>query len=380
MSPPEVCFVTSLEALDALQPAWQRCLERSVSASVFVSFEWQRAWWAHYAAGHPLRVAVASEDGQVTGILPLYVGTAPLVPGFRARVLRLVGSGADTSPDYLGPVLDESHGPATLAALCRAVACSPGWDAMDLTDVAESSPFLAEMERACRDAGIAAARLPGWRISIVRLPPSWDEYLATLSRDRRNSVRRMRRRIEEAGGRFFTWAGDPSLDVVIDRLVELHHQRWRGRADKYAFSTPEYVGFHRDVMRACAERGRLRLYCLELQGAIAAVYYCYAFNGEVAYFQGGFDPRHEKLRPGYTLMAYALEQAIAEGARVFDMLKGEYAHKAIWTSDSRATESLRAYRTSPRGRLLHFRREQLARWKAGRTTPAAAAPAQEVEP
>ena len=377
MSALEVRVVTTTEALDALQPEWEE-LEREGGRSVFVTFDWLRAWWKHYAAGRELRVFVAREEGRIAGVLPLYVGAAPLLPGIPARVLRLLGSGADTSPDYLGPLWRQERGEETLAALCEAAVASAGWDGIDVTDVAEDSPFLAALEGACRRAGVAALRRPGWRISIVPLPATWEEYLATLSRDRRNSIRRMRRRAEEAGGRFFTWDGAPPLDAVVDRLVELHHERWKGRADRYAFSTSEYVGFHRDVMHACAAKGRLRLYCLEIAGQLAAIYYCYAYDGEVAYFQAGFDPRHEKLRPGYVLMAYALEQAVAEGARRFDMLKGQYAHKATWTSESRSTASLRAYRRGLRGALLQLRREQLAEWKARRETPSA--PAAEAEP
>jgi CelD/BcsL family acetyltransferase involved in cellulose biosynthesis len=114
-------------------------------------------------------------------------------------------------------------------------------------------------------------------------------------------------------------------------------------------------------MHALAARGRLRLYCIAVGETLAAVYYCYAFDGEVAHFQGGFDPQYHNLSPGAALMAYAIEQAIAEGARVFDMLKGEYPHKTIWTNARRRTLGVRAYRPSLRGRLLQLRREVLAR-------------------
>ncbi len=369
-SAPEVRFVTSDAEFDALRPDWERCLERSAGASIFVSFEWLRAWWAHYSSGRVLRIAVARTDGRVTGILPIYVGTAPLVPGFPARVLRLLGSGSDTSPDYLGPVVEADDEPATLAALCRAVVRRSGWDALDLTDVLEESAFLGSMEAACREAEIAPHRTPGWGIFIARLPATWTEYLGGLSTDRAKNIRRSRRVWERAGGRFFTWAGEPPLDAVVARLAELHRLRWQERADTYAFSSASYVDFHREVMHALASRGRLRLHCLAMGDTLVAIYYCHAFGGEVAHFQSGFDPRHHSMSPGSSLMAYAIEQAIGEGARVFDMLKGEYPHKAIWANDRRSTVGLRAYRPSLRGRLLRFRREVLAGMRRRRTAPA----------
>jgi CelD/BcsL family acetyltransferase involved in cellulose biosynthesis len=360
-SAPEVSFVTSVAGLDALRPDWERCLERSEGASIFVTFEWLRAWWAHYGAGRTLRIAIARREGRVTGILPLYVGTASLLPGLPARVLRLLGSGADTSPDYLGPVVETEGAAETLAALCRAAARSPGWDAIELTDVLESSPFLPRMEEACGEAGMAPRRTPGSTILIARLPAAWPEYVATLSRDRAKNMRYVRRAWDKAGARFFTWAGDPPLDAVVDRLAELHRLRWEGRAEKHAFSSPSYIAFHRDVMHALAARGRLRLHCLAIGDALVAVYYCYAFGGEVSHFQSGFDPGRQNMSPGSAVMAFAIEQAIAEGARVFDMLKGEYPHKAIWANERRSTVGLRAYRTGVRGGLLRLRRRVGAR-------------------
>jgi CelD/BcsL family acetyltransferase involved in cellulose biosynthesis len=360
MSAPEVSFVTSEAGLDALRPEWEDCLARAAAASIFVSFDWQRAWCAHYAPGRALRIAVARRGGRLTGILPLYVGAAPLAPGLPGRVLRLVGSGGDTSPDYLGPVVDEDGAPETLDALCRAALLDRGWDALDVTDVLATSPFLARLEHACRQAGLPVLRTAGWSIFVARLPASWPEFLKALGHDRAKDVRRALRLCEGAGGRFFTWAGDPPLDEVVDRLAELHRLRWDGRAETCAFSSPQYLGFHRELMHALAARGRLRLYCLALDGALVAVKYAYAFRGEIAHFQSGFDPARQRLSPGVALTAYAVQQAIAEGASLVDMLKGEYPHKAYWANDRRTTAGVRAYRTHVRGRLLRFRREVLA--------------------
>jgi len=360
VSAPEVGLVTTAQELDALGADWERCLIES-GASIFVSWEWQRSWWTHYAAGRALRIAVARREGRVTGILPLYVGTAPLLPGAPARVLRLLGSGADTSPDYLGPVVAADGAEGTLDALCRAALGSPGWDALDFTDVLDGSPFMTHLEASCRDAGLAPVRKPGASIRVARLPGTWAEYVASLPTDARTKyVRRPRKLWERAGGRFFTWSGDPPLDAVIDRLAELHRLRWQGRAERHAFSSPEYVGFHRDVMHALAARGRLRLYCLALNGAIVAVYYCYALGGEISHFQVGFDPQYHSLAPGHALAGYAIEQGIAEGARLFGMLKGEYPHKQVWANDRRGTVGLRAYRPGLRGGLLRLRRELVA--------------------
>jgi CelD/BcsL family acetyltransferase involved in cellulose biosynthesis len=93
--------------------------------------------------------------------------------------------------------------------------------------------------------------------------------------------------------------------------------------------------------------------------AVVAINNCYAYRGEMSLFQSGFEPRLEKLRLGYVLVGWSIEQAIAEGMRVFDFLKGEYAYKRIWAADSRSAGLLHAYRRTPRGFLFGLRRHVL---------------------
>ncbi len=325
-----------------------------------MTWEWLHNWWLLYGQGRQLRVLVARENSRALGILALYEDRQAILPGVRSTVLRFVGTGGDTSPDYLGPIVDEGRESEVVDALCRAVVHSPGWDALDLSDMVADAPFVSALEKACRAEKIAGGRRPAGAIPIARLPGTWEAYLAGLSREQRQTVRRKRRRIEEdAGGRLFTWSDRERLDEAFDTLAELHRARWRGRGERHSFSSPQYVSFHRQVMRALFDRGWLRLYCLEMGGAIIAMHYCYAYRGEVALFQSGFEPRHEKLRPGYVLMGYAIEQAIAEGMHVFDMLKGEYGHKDIWTNDKRPMTTWRSYRGGLLGSILRLRREVL---------------------
>jgi len=48
-------------------------------------------------------------------------------------------------------------------------------------------------------------------------------------------------------------------------------------------------------------------------------------------------------------MGFAIESAIGEGARVFDLLKGDHPYKSSWSNDVRSTFDLVAYNTSALG-------------------------------
>jgi len=296
-------------------------------------------------------------DGErLAGLLPLYLRPTSRAPGWPLREMALVGAGGDTSPDYLGPLLDPDCEEAVAMAMAgHIVARRELWDRLNLTDMSEG-PFINALARRLGAAGIACETALCSQIAIMRLPESWDEYLAAMHRDRRKRIRYQRRQASSAQITFPVYELGASPGPVTEALIELHRKRWQKRDEGGAFRSASYLGFHREVIEQCHRQGWIRLYRLEAAGTPVAVFYCYRFRDEVLYFQSGFDPQLERLSLGQVLMGYAMEAAIADGARVFDHLKGEHAYKSSWSNDVRKTYNLVAYNTSLRGRLALLRR------------------------
>ncbi len=355
-----VTRVETLEALDGLRGQWDLLAQSAPAGSVFTTWEWQRSWWRHYGNGQRLCVLAAYDADRLVGILPLYIQRVSPVPRVPVNLLRFLGAGGETAPDYLDPLLAPDAEETAAGTLVEAALELEGWDLLSLGDMDAQSVFARVLRDALARRGLPTRTGVSARISYVALPESWDAYLNTLGRDRRYTVRNTRRKLErEPGARFFVWDGTARLDDAVDRLVSLHHRRWQEKNEQHAFATPSYVAFHREVMHACATRDWLRLYCLERAGEIIAMYYCYRYRGGVFYFQGGFDPAYEKLRPGLCLMGYAIEQAIAEGNSVFDMLRGEYDYKKQWAKEIRETSYVMAYRRTAPAFVYWLRRSVL---------------------
>jgi CelD/BcsL family acetyltransferase involved in cellulose biosynthesis len=358
--------VTTASGFEALRSGWNALVDAAARASVFTTWEWQSLWWKHYGAGRPLRVLVAWEGDRIVGILPLYLRSGRLLRWIPIRVLQPIGTGGDTSPDYLEPPLAAARAAETAAALIRhAVDHVGGWDQLVLSDLDPASEFGGALERLGRERGVMTRSGVSARIRYIALGSTWDEYLGSLNTSRRQEMRRLRRRFEETPGARFRMIGEqgPALDAAIDRLAELHRMRWADRDRRHAFSSGEYCGFHRELMHELQQDGRLRLVALEIEGRVVAMLYCYRFRDSWLYFQAGFDPAHSKLRPGFVLLGYAIEQAIAEGCREFDMLRGEHEYKAQLAKLTRETVEIRALRPgmkataqSLRERLAAFRK------------------------
>ena len=355
--------VETEEEFSSLREAWGRLHRDARHASVFSTWEWQFLWWKTYGRNRPLRILLVRDGDRLVGILPLYLQPQRVVRGVTATLLRLVGTGGDTYPDDLGPILAEQESAAAVLAESL-LASARGWDVLFLTDLLPQSAFLEKLETACARHRLSRARGISARIPYLDLPASWNDYLESLHRDRRWRIRNSRKKLEaQFKTRFFVWQDAATLDAAVDRLVELHQGRWQAAGQSHSFASDAYIGFHRSVMRACLENGWLRLYCLEADGRLIAMYYFYRFRNQVFLMQGGFDPEFSKHKPGQVLMGHALEHAIGEGNTVFDFLRGEHRYKNELASGSRETVSFTVYRRTAAALAYRARREHLPAMK-----------------
>jgi len=337
---------TSAE-FDALRLRWEALQEDAALTSVVETFDWQRLWWESYGRGQPLRVIVATEGDALIGVLPVYIQTKTTLR-CAVRLLRFVGSGGDTFPDDLGPILAAGREREVAKVLADTALRLPGWDVLLLTDMSPGCPFTQAIAAGGRVARLETLTGRSERIAYLDLPATWDGWLQTLHRDRRYRVKNIRKKLHAAHpARFFIWDDPATLDEGIDRLITLHHKRWKSIGQPHAFVSAEYLGFHRAVMKACLARNRLRLYALELSGQVVAMYYFYKFREKIYLMQSGFDPDFSQLKPGQVLLGHVVESAMGEGHKVLDFLRGDHRYKDEIATGERETIFVTVFRQTP---------------------------------
>jgi len=360
-----VTKITTAAEFVALRDPWRLLSEGREEISVFLSWEWQYYWWKHYGAGRELYLLAASEQGQLIGFLPLYKQQVSFGFGFRATLLRMIGTGSDTTPDYLGCVAVAAREAQVISGCLGYLAQHLNdWDAALFSDYLASSALAEHVPEWAYSLNLRSEEVDAQRIAYSELPATWDAYLSSLTRGRRHKLRGIRRRfLALPQARLFVWEDLRDFDNAFDRLVALHRLRWEARRRRHAFSSPQYIAFHRELARACMVNGWLRLYCMAVGDEIVAMLYCYLQNGTLYFFQSGFDPKYEEHSPGQCLMAFAIESAIREKSQRIDMLRGDYQYKSAWAKEVRTTFRTIVYRNTPRARLHRFRHLVLPRFK-----------------
>jgi CelD/BcsL family acetyltransferase involved in cellulose biosynthesis len=313
--------IERVDRLDDLREDWTRLAD--AADHPFLTWEWGSGWWRHLGADLELYAFVCRDaGGETVAILPLYAGRrGPF------RVARFFGEG-----DLRGPVCGPDGRAAAATGMREAV--RPGEGRCGLL-VAERLP-----------GGQGWAELLGGRRLATHPDPvlplagvSWDDLLASRSRNFRQQVRRRERKLVEEHGLAFRLSDDPArLEADLDALIHLHSLRWGGESSGvFAGARGE---FQREFAIAAQERGWLRLWIAEIEGEAVAAWYGWRFAGSEWYYQAGRDPRFDELSLGFVLLAHTVREAANDGVEAYRFLDGAEAYKWRFASADLGAESI----------------------------------------
>jgi CelD/BcsL family acetyltransferase involved in cellulose biosynthesis len=358
-----VTTLTTVESLTALAPVWND-LARGVP---FRSLPWLATWWKHYgdesgARSELLALVVTDSNRRTVGLAPWYLEHS-LAGG---RVVRFMGSG-EVCSDYLSLLSKPEHASRVVTAIADYLMGEgkEDWDLIDLgpTDVEDTA--IAQLVTQLEERGASLHRREGPNVWRLRLPQSWGEYEAELSKSHRKQVRRLITRVlTNDRAQLHTATTPTELDDAWRVLIDLHQRRRKSLGQKGCFTSPRFEAFHRGVAWRLIEAGILRLHWLTLDGRPIAAEYHIAGTDAVYAYQSGVDPNRLDEEPGRLITIALLQKAITDGFKHFDFCRGDEPYKAHFRAEPRPTIQWRVISPRRTARLRH--RVWLAGWEMKR--------------
>jgi CelD/BcsL family acetyltransferase involved in cellulose biosynthesis len=261
------------------------------------------------------------------GIAPLYL--TERTSGFNAgkQVFTLVGC-IEVS-DYLDLMMAQGWEADVYTEFLTWLhsAEAPAWDVVDLCNLPEVSLTYTVLPPLAEAAGHTVVVKQEDVAPQFALPLHYETYLQEqVDKKQRHEIRRKQRRAErEAEIGFYIVGKEQSLEAEVDDFVALQRA---SREDKAEFMTPPMRRFFGAVARRMLDAGYLRLCFLTINGEKAASLYAFEFDRKFLLYNSGYDPdAHAQLSPGWVILAYSIQYAIAAGCRVFDFMQGDEEYK-----------------------------------------------------
>jgi CelD/BcsL family acetyltransferase involved in cellulose biosynthesis len=359
-------IVATDAAFDALATEW-RALHDACGRSVFQSFEWNRAWWRAFGGGrgHTLHIVTVRDGGALIAIAPFFEEKSRVVGVLPLRTLRWIGA---SMSDYQDVLVAPERAHAAFAALAGRVAAA-GAEVLSLNDMPEEGDATRALSSALRDAGFAGDLEPGAPCPRLLLQPTWDDTLAAMKPSHAKRIAYIDRKLKRNFRVAVEVATPETLTADFDLFVEMHQSRWTADGQPGVMSSPQMIGFHREVVGAFAQRGWLSLSFLSLDGKRVVANYAFKRNGVLEFYLSGAadDDAARKFAPGILLHVYNIQALIAEGGSVYDFLRGDERYKyELGAVDRRNRSVVLLNRLKPYASALHVaRKAQQAAWRLG---------------
>ena len=292
------------------QEGWNALLRRGSSNVVFLTWEWQRAWWDSFNRTG-LMLLLAQSDGEPVALAPFFAED-----GF----VYFVGSGGSDYLDFLGDISGEGVMDALLAT---AIEETTAFRSLVLYHVPEYSETGARLHE-------SAIRL---RLSLDdeagMIAPALDlkSDAAHAAPQKRSLLRHEKFFRREGGLEVLHFSSAEDIAPRLEGLFSQHIHRWSGTPFPSLFLDETQKRFYQRLTTLGSAAGWLRFTELRWKQMPIAFHFGSSYAGTYLWYKPSFNIALARHSPGEVLIRQLLLAAIEEGVHTFDFGLGDEAFK-----------------------------------------------------
>ncbi|MBK1885930.1 GNAT family N-acetyltransferase [Marinobacter sp. DY40_1A1] len=306
-------------------------LEHRAQPTVFLSWQWLGHWLQVYK---PDALVLRVMEGERLVGLGLVVESEERRHGLlKSRCLRLHQTGHKLLDqiwiEYNGFLAErgkeDAVAKASLEHLCRTM---PEWDEFILGAIdADEADHYAKITGLYKHLRWEA---PCFGVDLDSLRQSGGNYLDTLSRNTRHQINRAHRLYSERGEVSLVRPGSVEEALaVFDAIGPRHLERWGNGPDQSGFANPDFVRFHRELIREQWAEGGVDLISVMAGDEEIAFFYNLLHNKVVYFYLGGMAVETDnRLKPGLVGHALCIEDYRNQGFDYYDFMGGDERYKS----------------------------------------------------
>ena len=310
-----------------------RALEANADASFFISWSWIGSWLSMaLEAGVEIYLYRCTQNAQTIALGLLSRTRVTRHRIFRRTVLALneiPQKGLDMIIEYNDLLIqrgDEQNVRARFAEDLRAAPVR--WDELQLSGLPEASWQSIAGGSPKLNAIVDETRTP-WATDIREINGDIDKLLAPLSRNRRWQIRRSIKAFQEDGE--LTTEVPATVEQALahfDDMGRLHTARWNSVGKAGSFANPNWVAFHRAVIREGFARDEIQLLKISAGDNVMGYVYSFIWRGTAYMLQTGFAQEDDNTRrSGIVSHCLAMQYNSTHGVNTYDYMCGDAEYK-----------------------------------------------------
>jgi len=305
------------ESLEELKDAWNELLFSSKQNCIFLTHEWISSWWKCFSEDNSLEILIfKDEKGSLTGIAPFMI---------KNKILRFIAS--QEVSDYCDVITHNERREEFHENLLSYFKKNyPDVEKIELMNIKSSSPTLSFLPRLAHEHGYSSSCNETEVAPLLELPSSYDDYMASLSKKNRHELQRKLRRMESLEGVKITKIADTKqLQSSLVKFIDLHKE---GSPSKEKFWGKKGMSdFFQEIASRFSLQKWVELNLLFYEDSIMAGLLNFSYSDQILFYNVAFDKDFARYSPGLFLFNHCIKEAISEGKRKADFLRGREKYK-----------------------------------------------------
>jgi CelD/BcsL family acetyltransferase involved in cellulose biosynthesis len=359
MEEPILRIISDKREFADIRDQWNNLLNKSLSNTIFLTWEWMYTWWECFGEGKTLFVIVAEDNGEIVGIVPLYRTQAKIFGLSTLKHLEFLGT-TGVITEYTDFIIQNGLEYKLVPAIINIIfQNSSDWDAFNLVSMRKDSINLKLIQKYCEDNAFNLWEYNTHTSPYIELPATIDEYFKTISNNSRWRIRKHRKNLEvDRKVELLETVDKKTVTTDFSTIIELHQKRWekKGGPGSFSQSRKRFIKFHNTIIHRFFDNGWLYLLQLMVDGISVAGQYNFIYHNTVYYHSAGFNPDWAENNVGNVLQFYAVEDSIRKGVKEFDFLRGNEQYKYTWTKQEHTSVDTVIWRSDKIAKKINFER------------------------
>ena len=327
----DVDILETPAAFEAARSHWDQVYAADPDANLFLSWGWLSRWLQEIDSQWLILAARQDVSTKYVGFFPLRWKTRLTSQGKFYSELQMAGG---NFADYTGAIVHPAHAPAAFDAFARWIS-RRSFGVARLSKLRMRDDFHDRLVQSFSSRRFDvlvnypmtdAAGIDNTVCPFVPLPTAWEGYLAGLSANMRQKLRRLLRQLDSDPGLRIEHANAQTIDRSIEFLIERWLHRWEARKG----ATTDIIRYEMRTMLAHYwELGILSMPVL-WQGPDPLGVHANLVDQQkrvMHFFAGARDEQCEEIQPGLLLHAHSIRYAIELGLTEYDFLRGNERYK-----------------------------------------------------
>ncbi|MFW9880311.1 MAG: GNAT family N-acetyltransferase [Candidatus Thorarchaeota archaeon] len=335
----KIKLLSSFKSIENISEEWRDLLGKSRSNSIFLTWEWLYTWAEQFIKkGRELFIIAVYHNEKLIGLAPWYINSFRFGP-FNLRRIESLGT-PETASDYLDVIVEKGKEKMAASKIYESLMgeLSFKWDCFHFRNSPSHSFFFLNFIQEFENDGKYIGVNKGAYCPILELCNTKEEFMASLSANRRQQLRRHYKVLSNGGRVHHKKYTDEGAIDVINRFSKLYHKRWGSQGGDLFQFLEKFT--HRTRGKNWVQIDLLQIDNNDIAG-IFHLFYQRTANYYLMAVDKNFNPR---ISIGNILLSKCIQDAIENKLSKYDFLRGTEHHKFHWANHINSLQNIEYYR------------------------------------